>query len=156
MSQINTEVKRIKNVFVDYISNSFAFSDAEIENVNLHRKTNKLEMFLKTDDYININEFSSFEKYAIKRFNIADVDFKVDIDDKENKDNPPITKEWNNILSYFSSKNPVARAFLKNSELDFNKDINIHIKVKGKDILDKQGIGTKISNFIKDIYGVRL
>ena len=38
MNQVNTEVKMIKNVFVDYSSNSFAFSNAEIENVNLHRK----------------------------------------------------------------------------------------------------------------------
>ena len=48
MNQVNTEVKRIKNIFSDYSSNSFSFSDAEIENVNLYRKTNKLELFLKT------------------------------------------------------------------------------------------------------------
>ena len=44
MNQIHTEVKeikRIKNVFADYSSDSFAFSDAEIQNVNLYRKTNK-------------------------------------------------------------------------------------------------------------------
>ena len=157
MSQINTEVKRIKNVFVDYSSNSFAFSDAEIENVNLYRKTNKLEMFLKTDNYIDINEISNFEKYAIKRFNISGVDLKIETNDNEN---PPIYKDWPNILTYFSSKNPMARAFLRNCSLDDDdcksKDhtLNIHIKVKGKDILEKQGMNTKISNFIKNIYGV--
>ena len=157
MNQINTEVKKIKNVFVDYSSNSFAFSDAEIENVNLYRKTNKLEMFLKTDNYIDINEISNFEKYAIKRFNISGVDLKIETNDNEN---PPIFKDWPNILTYFSSKNPMARAFLRNCSLDDDcnksKDhtLNIHIKVKGKDILEKQGMNTKISNFIKDIYGV--
>ena len=207
MNQINTEVKMIKNVFVDYSSNSFAFSNAEIENVNLYRKTNRLEMFLKTDNYIDINEISNFEKYAIKRFNVSGVDLKIHLKDKaeddaeitENKseqisseqeivigrakdENPPIYKEWSNILSYFSSKNPMARAFLRNSELEnsekenlsnneksqdtqkssitsnifkpLNNTLNIHIKVKGKDILEKQGMNTKISNFIKDIYGV--
>ena len=207
MNQVNTEVKMIKNVFVDYSSNSFAFSNAEIENVNLYRKTNRLEMFLKTDNYIDINEISNFEKYAIKRFNVSGVDLKIHLKDKaeddaeitENEDeqissgqemvinktkdeNPPIYKEWPNILSYFSSKNPMARAFLRNSELEnpekenslndeiaqgtqkssitsnifkpLNNTLNIHIKVKGKDILEKQGMNTKISNFIKDIYGV--
>ena len=207
MNQINTEVKMIKNVFVDYSSNSFAFSNAEIENVNLYRKTNRLEMFLKTDNYIDINEISNFEKYAIKRFNVSGVDLKIHLKDKEEDDaeiteneseqisseqeivigrakdeNPPIYKEWSNILSYFSSKNPMARAFLRNSELEnpekenlsnneiaqgtqkssitsnifkpLNNTLNIHIKVKGKDILEKQGMNTKISNFIKDIYGV--
>ncbi len=207
MNQINTEVKMIKNVFVDYSSNSFAFSNAEIENVNLYRKTNRLEMFLKTDNYIDINEISNFEKYAIKRFNVSGVDLKIHLKDKaeddaeitENKseqisseqeivigrakdENPPIYKEWSNILSYFSNKNPMARAFLRNSELEnpekenlsnneksqdtqkssitsnifkpLNNTLNIHIKVKGKDILEKQGMNTKISNFIKDIYGV--
>ena len=207
MNQVNTEVKMIKNVFVDYSSNSFAFSNAEIENVNLHRKTNKLEIFLNADNYIDINEISNFEKYAIKRFNVSGVDLKIHLKDKaeddaeitENGDeqissgqemvinktkdeNPPIYKEWPNILSYFSSKNPMARAFLRNSELEnpekenllnneisqdtqkssitsnifkpLNNTLNIHIKVKGKDILEKQGMNTKISNFIKDIYGV--
>ena len=207
MNQVNTEVKMIKNVFVDYSSNSFAFSNAEIENVNLHRKTNKLEIFLNADNYIDINEISNFEKYAIKRFNVSGVDLKIHLKDKaeddaeitENEDeqissgqemvinktkdeNPPIYKEWSNILSYFSSKNPMARAFLRNSELEnlekenlsnneisqdtqkssitsnifkpLNNTLNIHIKVKGKDILEKQGMNTKISNFIKDIYGV--
>ena len=157
MGQINTEVKKIKNVFVDYSSNSFAFSDAEIENVNLYRKTNKLEMFLKTDNYIDINEISNFEKYAIKRFNISGVDLKIETKDNEK---PPIFKDWPNILTYFSSKNPMARAFLRNCSLDDGVDkgkdntLNINIKVKGKDILEKQGMNTKISNFIKDIYGV--
>ncbi len=179
MNQVNTEVKMIKNVFVDYSSNSFAFSNAEIENVNLYRKTNRLEMFLKTDNYIDINEISNFEKYAIKRFNVSGVDLKIHLGDNEN---PPIYKEWKNILSYFSSKNPMARAFLRNSELEnpekenslndeiaqgtqkssitsnifkpLNNTLNIHIKVKGKDILEKQGMNTKISNFIKDIYGI--
>ena len=207
MNQVNTEVKMIKNVFVDYSSNSFAFSNAEIENVNLHRKTNKLEIFLNADNYIDINEISNFEKYAIKRFNVSGVDLKIHLKDKaeddaeitENKseqisseqeivigrakdENPPIYKEWSNILSYFSNKNPMARAFLRNSELEnpekenlsnneksqdtqkssitsnifkpLNNTLNIHIKVKGKDILEKQGMNTKISNFIKDIYGV--
>ena len=154
MSQINTEVKeakRIKNVFSDYSSESFSFSDAQIENVNLYKKTNKLELFLKTEGYVPIDEMNKFEKYAMKRFNISGVQFKI----KNNKtDPPPIKEEWENLLSYFSNKNPMAKAFLRNSEIDFNNGINIHIKVKGKDILEKQGMNTKISEFVKNIYGV--
>ena len=142
-----------------------------------------------------------------QRFNVSGVDLKIHLKDKVEDDakitenesepisseqeivigrakdeNPPIYKEWSNILSYFSSKNPMARAFLRNSELEnpekenlsnneiaqgtqkssitsnifkpLNNTLNIHIKVKGKDILEKQGMNTKISNFIKDIYGV--
>ena len=133
MENINTkeQVKRIKNVFADYSSNSFAFSDAEIENVNLYKKTNKLEMFLKTQEYVEVKEMLSFEKYAIKRFNISGVDFKIDLRLEEE---PPIKENWNDLLIYFSEKNPMAKAFLKNSEIDFEKDkeINVHIKVKGK------------------------
>ena len=154
MNQIHTEVKeikRIKNVFADYSSDSFAFSDAEIQNVNLYRKTNKLEMFLKTDGYIGVDEINKFEKYAVKRFNVSGVDFKFNI---ENTEKPPLEKEWNNLLTYFSSKNPMAKAFLKNSEIELNDGLNIHIKVKGKEILEKQGLNTKIAEFVKDLYGV--
>ena len=154
MNQIHTEVKeikRIKNVFADYSSDSFAFSDAEIQNVNLYRKTNKLEMFLKTDGYIGVDEINKFEKYAVKRFNVSGVDFKFNI---ENTEKPPLEKEWTNLLTYFSSKNPMAKAFLKNSEIELNDGLNIHIKVKGKEILEKQGLNTKIAEFVKDLYGV--
>ena len=151
MNQVKTEAKRIKNIFNDYSSESFSFADAEIENINLYRKTNKLELTLKTEAYVNVSEFYKFEKYAIKRFNISSVDFKIDNLDTEK---PPIKEEWSNILSYFTSKNPMAKAFLKNSELDFNNVINIHIKVKGKEILEKQGINTKLAEFVKNIYGV--
>ncbi len=151
MEQSHTDIKKIKNVFLDYSSNSFSFSDAEILNINLYRKTNKLEMFLKTDNYINIDEIYKFEKYAIKRFNISGVELKIEI---EKKEEPPIKEEWNNILTYFSNKNPMAKAFLKDSEIDFNNGLNVHIKVKGKEILEKQGISTKFSEYLKDIYGV--
>ena len=151
MNQVNTEVKKIKNIFSDYSSESFSFADAEIENVNLYRKTNKLELTLKTEGFVNVSEFNKFEKYAIKRFNLSGVEFKVENTEAEK---PPIKEEWSNILSYFSSKNPMAKAFLRNSELDFENDINIHIKVKGKEILEKQGMNTKISNFVKNLYGV--
>ena len=81
------QIKKIKNVFADYSSNSFAFSDADIENVNLYKKTNKLEMFLNTQEYIEISEIRNFEKYAIKRFNVSGVDFKIHTNIKNN---PPI------------------------------------------------------------------
>ena len=150
MEQAKTELKRIKNVFSDYSSNSFSFADAEILNVNLYRKTNRLEMFLKTNDYVNISEISNFEKYAVKRFNVAGVEIKIN-SDVEAK--PPIQEDWTNIITYFGNKNPLARAFLKNSQVDFDNSINIHIKVKGKDMLEKQGVNSKISEYIKDIYG---
>ena len=98
MNQINTEVKMIKNVFVDYSSNSFAFSNAEIENVNLYRKTNRLEMFLKIDNYIDINEISNFEKYAIKRFNVSGVDLKIHLKDKA-EDDAEITENEDEQIS---------------------------------------------------------
>ena len=146
--------KRIKNIFSDYSSNSFAFSDAEIENVNIYKKTNKMELFLNAPDYIDIDEISKFEKYAVKRFNVSGVDLKIKTEDQKEIKEPPIKEDWKNLITYFSNKNPMARAFLKNSEMNLDKDINIHIKVKGKEILEKQNVNTKISECIKNIYGI--
>ena len=113
-----------------------------------------MELFLKAPDYINIDEISNFEKYAVKRFNVSCVELKIKTENLEETKAPPIKEEWKNLITYFSNKNPMARAFLKNSEMDLDKDINIHIKVKGKEILEKQNVNTKISECIKNIYGM--
>ncbi len=164
------QLKEVKMVFGDYSTDSFALANAKISNVNLYKKTNKLELFLQSDDLIPITEMEKFESYAKKRFNFSEVDFKISFP-KENADNVvPINEEvkqskrfdldntiindWKDILGHLSKKVPVIKAFLKGSNIEIeNGIINTHLNYKGKILLEKQGINTKITNFIKDIYG---
>ena len=153
------QLKELKVVFGDYNSDSFALSNAKISNVNLYKKTNKLELFLQTQEVIPISEIEKFETYAKKRFNFNEVLFKVSYPEEKNdvsdEINEKVKKDWKNILDYISKKAPVIKAFLKQSTIDINENtINIHLKLKGKDILEKQNVDKYISDFIKDIYMV--
>ena len=67
-------------------------------------------MFLKTQEYVEVKEMLSFEKYAIKRFNISGVDFKIDLRLEEK---PPIKENWNDLLIYFFGKKSYGKSFLK-------------------------------------------
>ena len=153
------QLKELKVVFGDYNSDSFALSNAKISNVNLYKKTNKLELFLQTQEVIPISEIEKFETYAKKRFNFNEVLFKVSYPEEKNdvgdEINEKVKRDWKNILEYISKKAPVIKAFLKQSTIDINENtINIHLKLKGKDILEKQNVDKYISDFIKDIYMV--
>ena len=48
------QLKEVKVVFCDYNSDSFALANAKISNVNLYKKTNRLEIFLLSDEIIPI------------------------------------------------------------------------------------------------------
>ena len=164
------QLKEVKMVFGDYSTDSFALANAKISNVNLYKKTNRLELFLQSNDLIPIPEMEKFESYAKKRFNFSEVDFKISFP-KENTDNVvPINEEvkqskrfdldktiiddWNDILGHLSKRVPVIKAFLKGSNIDIKDgNINTHLNYKGKTLLEKQGINVKITNFIKDTYG---
>ncbi len=146
------QLKEFKMVFSDYNTDSFALANAKISNVNLYKKTNRLELFLQSDNLVPISEIDKFETYAKKRFNFNEVDFKISFPEQEMDEK--VVEDWKEILSHLSKKVPVIKAFLKGSNIDIsNGNINTHLSVKGKDILEKQGINTKITNFIKDIYG---
>ncbi len=205
------QLKEVKMVFGDYNTESFALANAKISNVNLYKKTNRLELFLQTDDFIPIPEIEKFESYAKKRFNLNEVNFKISFpednesniipfnqeakneldevkkisdnnefaldelnkssdnneltldelnkssrkdENKKFKLDERIVKDWKDILAYMSKRVPVIKAFLKGSSIDIeNGTINTHLNLKGKVLLEKQGINTKITNFINNIYG---
>ena len=155
------QLKELKVVFGDYNTDSFALANAKISNVNLYKKTNKLELFLQSQETIPISEIEKFEIYAKKRFNFNEVSFKisyqseVDSIDKVNdlEIDKKIENDWKNLLEYMSKKVPVIKAFLKQSLIDIKENtINIHLSLKGKEILEKQKMDQYISDFIKDIY----
>ena len=65
-AKLNQE-KEVKTVFCDFSADTFALADALVTNVNLYKKTNILEIFLKSKELISIKELQNFRKYIIKR-----------------------------------------------------------------------------------------
>ena len=143
-------------VFGDYSTDSFALANAKISNINLYKKTNKLELFVQPEELIPVSEIDKFETYAKKRFNLNEVKFKFKYisDNNIEEINKKITEDWNQILSYTSKRMPIIKAFLKNSNINVDENkIDVNIAMKGKLILEKQGIDKYISEFIYNVYG---
>ena len=62
--------KFIKDVFCDYTGNS-SIIDSQLENVNLYKKTNKLQVNITASKRLNITEIEDFEQYLINKFKIS-------------------------------------------------------------------------------------
>ena len=98
----------VREVFNDYTKGSNIL-DAIIENVNLYKKTNKLEIDLKTDKKINVGEIYYFEEYLKNQFKIGTIDIKFNYSvDVENT----IGQDWENIEKYLSKNFPLIKTIL--------------------------------------------
>ena len=121
--------KYIKEVFSDYnIKNNII--DAEIDNINLYKKTNKLQVKVFSNNQINIGEIESFEKYLVGRFKVSKASLDISYRDVEIEQNIP--ENWNNILNYIAKKEPFSKAILTNSQIEIdNQNANVKLFMKG-------------------------
>ena len=132
--------KTIKEIFKDYDSNSFSLNSGRIKSINLFKKTNTLEIIITADEFIKIEDIYKFEQYLKQRFNIFDVNIKVEYSNEINID---IEKEWNLIICYMAHKHPLSKAFLRNSTIEINNnEIKVNMAMKGKMVLDAKGFNT--------------
>ena len=69
--------KTLKEIFRDYNSSSFALNNAKLENINLYKKTNTLELILLSEEHIPIKEIYGLEKFLEARFAIKNVEIRV-------------------------------------------------------------------------------
>ena len=111
--------KYVKDVFVDYIVDNNLIN-CEIENINLFKKTNKLQVNVKSTEQINLKDIASFENYAVKRFNVSKT--MLDINYQEGTDIPQnISAEWENIVNYIAKKEPFSRALLSRTQIEVER-----------------------------------
>ena len=156
-AKLNQE-KEVKTVFCDFSADTFALADALVTNVNLYKKTNILEIFLKSKELISIKELQNFRKYIIKRFNIKDVNFKISNDVDSDSTLNFIENEWDDILGFLSQKKPILKAFMKESCIKpidnnaENNEIEVDLVARGKELLEKQKVNEYISSFLNDVY----
>ena len=147
--------KTIKEIFQDYNSNSFELNVAKIKNINLYKKTNKLELELTAPELIPIKVIYDFEKYLEKRFNIAQAYIKID-SEKETDNKDHLEEEWPDIIMYMAAKAPLTKALLRNSSMELtDKECIVHLHMKGKEVLDARGFDKVLQKLIEDIYGLK-
>lgn len=145
--------KTIEEVFKDYTGRSGIINKATILALDLYKKSNKLEVKLKSDEKIPVGEITSFEKYIKTRFQIENVKvvlqytFEIDLEAE-------IQQDWKEIVSYMGEKFPLTRAILANSNIAINgTKINVNLNVRGKDILHGRGFDSALADVIESLYG---
>ena len=70
------KMKTIQEVFKD-CENISSILSCEIENMNLYKKSNKLELKLISRQKINIKDISIFETYLKKKFQLEKIVIEV-------------------------------------------------------------------------------
>ncbi len=75
---MTNEAKKVKDVFKDYEANG-NIQECEIVNVSIFKKSNKLEIDLKSSNKIQIGEKLAFEFYLKSKFRVQDVEINVDV-----------------------------------------------------------------------------
>ncbi len=145
----------VKDVFKDYKEQN-NIQDAKIENINLFKKSNKLEINLITEKQITLQELERFEEYLKNRFQIEKI--SLNIKNREKGARPlfhqELKKGWESIVKYISKKYPLTKAILdkSNVEVEDNKVI-VFLNTKNADFLHNYEIDEEIEKIIENIYG---
>ena len=68
--------KKVSEVFSDYKQES-NITNATIQQMNLIKKANVLEMKISSDEYLELKDLWFFEQFLRERFQFANVDVKI-------------------------------------------------------------------------------
>ena len=144
--------KLIKEVFSDYTEKTNLI-DAKIQDLNLVKKQNTLEIDMESESYIEIKDLWDFEKFLRDRFQFSNVDIKIKY--SEDVKVKSIENEWKNLICYMVHKYPLMRPMiLLKSEVEIKEDkIIVNMKIKGADFLKTRKLDKELEKVIKNIFG---
>lgn len=153
MSEENTKTKKVKDIFSDYKTSS-NIQYANIEGLNVIKKTNTLQVLIYFDEYIEIKELWFFEKFLRERFQFEQIDLKIKYHEGVKLNS--IQKEWKNIIAYMAHKYPLMKPMLllKSDVSVEGKEINVKMHIKGADFLKAKKTDKELEKVLKNIFGI--
>ena len=144
------KMKTIQEVFKD-CENISSILNCEIENMNLYKKSNKLELKLISRQKINIKDISIFETYLKKKFQLEKIVIEVSYQEAVEYN---IQEEWNGIANYIGESYPAAKAILTNSKVQIIENkVELTLNKAGITLLHALKIDAEIQELISRIYG---
>ena len=147
-----TKTRKVGDIFSDYKTNS-NIKYANIEELNIIKKTNTLQIKIYFDEYIEIKDIWFLEKFLIERFQFSHIDTKVKY--HEGVELKEIQEEWKNIIAYMSHKYPLMKPMLllkSNIEVKEN-EVNIKMHIKGADFLKAKKTDKELEKVLKNLFG---
>ena len=143
--------KRIAEVFSDYKQETNV-KKSQIQQMNLIKKANVLEIKIKSSEYLELKDLWLFEQFLRDRFKFGNVDIKIEY--SEDVKIKPIDKEWKNLIAYMVHKYPLMKPMilLKSSIEIENNVITVKMKIKGADFLRGRNLDRELERVIKNIF----
>ena len=143
--------KYIKEVFNDYnLENNLI--DTKIENINLYKKTNKLQIKVVSFKQISIKEIESFEEYLVNRFKVNKAFIDINYEDGIII-NSSIESDWKDIIRYIAKKEPVGKAILNNSTVSVNNSkLTVNLFMRGAAFLIAQKFDKGLEHLLLNLY----
>jgi len=141
--------KLIKDIFTDLKIESNILI-AEIKNIKLTKKTNKVEIDLISNSFISIKDILIFEKYIKQKFLIENIDICIEYKETEI---PSLEEQWDMIRKYLGYVYPVSKPILETSTIEIdNKNLNVILDVKGAEFLEARGFEKILETLLKNYY----
>ena len=142
--------KRIKEIFNDFNDDNNLI-EAEVENINLYKKLNKLQVKVVSSKPISLQDIQSFESYLIKTFVVEKVSIDIAYSDLEIDQN--IQENWSNILAYIAKKEPVSKAMLTNSQIIVDGEkVIVNLALKGAAFLVAKKFDKGLEHLLANLY----
>ena len=149
---MSEKTKKIGEIFSDY-STSSNIKYAQVNGLNVLKKTNTLQVILYFDEYIEIKEIWYFEKFLKERFQFESIDIKINYHEKVEKKS--IKEEWKNIIAYMAHKYPLTKPMLLlKSDIEVKEnEIKINMHIKGADFLKAKKTDKELQKVINNLFG---
>lgn len=151
-------MSKIIDVFKDYKEDNNLIN-AEIININLYKKSKKLEIELKADKPVELNDMITFEDYLKEKFQIQKVSFNIqnnnNVDDIDLSEQ--IKNDWKDISKYLSKNFAFCKAILNDSSIELAENkLIVKLDTKGSEFLNSYKIDKEIEDIIFNLYGKKL
>lgn len=147
-------MQKVKDIFSDYLNKQEKINEAEFLKANLYKKSNRLEVYLTSNEKISIDEVSHFEEYIVGRFKVGSARIEIQYVDVDIE--PSIEEDWDKLVTYMSKKEPMTRAILRNSNVKVeDSTICVTLKIKGVDLLCSKKFDKGLEHLVYNLYNKR-
>ena len=150
--QETVKTKKVGEIFRDYQTKS-NIQYANIQGLNVIKKTNTLQIVLYFDEYIEIKELWFFEKFLIDRFHFDHIETKIKY--HEGVVLKDIQTEWRNIIAYMAHKYPLMKPMLLlKSDVEVKEnEVNIKMHIRGAEFLKAKKTDKELEKVLKNLFG---
>lgn len=159
MQNASTNEKKIFELFPEININkeySELLKGVTINNINVYKKSRRLEIALSSDKLIPAVILPELENNFIKTFQLDSINIKI-------KFNLQITLEeallkyWDSIIYLVNQKLAITKGILPECEFDLKeKKLDIRLKIQGSRVLKSQGCDLIFENLVEELFSSKI